>query len=86
MLSFPVSSPTQNIVPRSLDGELGYFYPKYWTYEKDYGNDAITSFANHFRATLTAARYDEIKVLNDITLSLAQYCWNQQSMRREQRN
>ena len=35
-----------------------FFDPENWKVEKYHGNDAITSFANHFRATLTAARYD----------------------------
>ena len=56
---------------------FGFFDPKNRTDEKDYGNDALTSFANHFRATLAAARYDSTTVLNESTLSLAQYCWNQ---------
>ena len=55
----------------------GVFFPKNRTDEKDYGSDAITSFASHFRATLAATRYDSTKVLNEITLSLEQYCWNQ---------
>ena len=54
-----------------------FFDPKNWTDKKNYGNNAITSFANHFQANLLATRYDLTKVLNEIILSLAQYCWNQ---------
>ena len=42
-----------------------------------FGHNVITSFANHFLPKLPAARYDSTKVLSEITLSLAQYCWNQ---------
>ena len=56
---------------------LFFFDPKNWTDEKNYRNNIITSFANHFQAKLLAVRYDSTKVLNEITLSLAQYCWNQ---------
>ena len=45
-----------------------FFDPKKWTDEKNYGNDAITSFAGHFQATLAAAGYDSTKVHNEITL------------------
>ena len=36
----------------------GFFDPKNWTDEKNYGNNAITIFANHFQAKLPAARQD----------------------------
>ena len=55
-------------------GIFYFFSPPENSTDEDYGSDAITSFANHFLATLTAARYDQTKVLNEITLSLAQYC------------
>ena len=42
--------------------------PKNWTNEKIYGNDAITSFASHYQATLAAARYDLTKVHNKFML------------------
>ena len=45
-----------------------FFDPKNWTDEKNYGNDAITSFVGHFQVMLAAARYDSTKVHNEFTL------------------
>ena len=42
---------------------MRFFDPENWTGEKDYGNDAITSFANRFQMTLAATGYDSGKVL-----------------------
>ena len=42
---------------------MRFFDPENWTGEKDYGNDAITSFANHFQMTLAATGYDSGNVL-----------------------
>ena len=48
-----------------------FFYTKHWTDENNYGNNAITSLANHLQAKLPAIKYDLTKVLNEIMLSLA---------------
>ena len=51
-----------------VDVMVSFFDSKNWTDEKNYRNNAITSFTSHFQATLAAARYDSIKVHNEITL------------------
>lgn len=44
---------------------MSFFDPKNWTDEKDYGNDAIVTFANHFQTTLAVTSYDSSKVLRE---------------------
>ena len=44
---------------------MSFLDSKNWTGEKDYGNNAITSFANHFQMTLAAADYNSAKVLRE---------------------
>lgn len=45
---------------------ISCFDPKNCMDKKDYGNNAITSFSNYFKATLAAIRNDSTKVLKKL--------------------